>query len=198
MLIANLFGILLLLFFLWKRLKDDYHYEKIFNLSLSIFIGLMVGYLISIVAVLSTYWFWLLVLGISIGFTINIINQKINFFESFEGLTVGMLSWIGLYFLAHAIINSNLSSFLYFWFTLFLVFLFFFLDSQYKNFNWYKSGRVGFAGVVALLIFFIIRSMVSIFFPATVSIAGGIDIYLSSTVAIVLFLLLYTLTKRTD
>ena len=47
MLIANIFGIFIFFFILWKILKDDYPYEKIFNLGFLIVFGFVLGFLIS-------------------------------------------------------------------------------------------------------------------------------------------------------
>ena len=51
MIIANLFGVITIAFLIWYKLKDDYHYERIFNLTSSILLGLMVS------SILSKYFF---------------------------------------------------------------------------------------------------------------------------------------------
>jgi hypothetical protein len=188
MLIANVLGIFLFLLLIWKRLKDDYHYEKIFNLCAFVLSGFLLGLVIS-KSFLPTFWFWIIVSGIVLGFGIGINRLKIKFFESFEGLIIGILPWTGLFFLSDAIINASLSSFLLFWFTLICVFLFYFLDSHYRRFTWYKSGRVGFAGVLTLAVFFVIRA---IFFVSTY------ESYVSGTVAFLLFLLLFNLSRSKE
>lgn len=189
MVIANLLGIFLFFFYLWKRLKDDYHYEKVFNLSVFILIGLLSGFLVS-QYFFSNYWFWLEIVGISLGFIFGIKTQKIKFIESFEGLIIGFLPWLGFYYLVNAILTYNLISFLYFWLTAVSVFLFFFLDSQYKKYSWYKSGRVGFSGILTLAIFFILRAglfYVNIF-----------EVVLSLTTSLLLIILLYNLSRNND
>lgn len=189
MLIANLLGIFVFLFSLWKRLKDDYHYEKVFNLAVFILIGLSLGFFTSL-KIFNSYWFWLEIVGIALGFTFAIKSQKIKFIESFEGLVIGLLPWLGLYYLANAILTHNLISFLYFWLTAVSVFLFFFLDVQYKKFTWYKSGRVGFSGIVTLAIFFVLRAglfYVNIF-----------EVVLSLTTSLLLIILLYNLSRNND
>ena len=57
MIIANILGIFILLL-LWRTLKDDYQYEKIFNLAFLILFGFIAGSTLS-VYVLNDYWFWL-------------------------------------------------------------------------------------------------------------------------------------------
>ena len=193
MIIANLFGILFLFFFLWKRLKDDYHYEKIYNLGWVILVSLVLGLLISKI-LMPGFWFWISFATIGLTFLFMIKNQKLKFFESLDGLIIGILPLLGLNFLIDAIKRSSLSSFLMFWTVLILIFLFFFLDSQYKRFSWYKSGRVGFTGLAIIGLFFIIRIFIYIIYPQTLSFIAPFDIYLSPTFAFLFFLILYRLS----
>lgn len=193
MIIANLFGILFLFFFLWKRLKDDYHYEKIFNLGLVILVSLVLGLLISKI-LMPSFWFWISFATIGLTFLFMIKNQKLKFFESLDGLIIGILPLLGLNFLIDAVKRSSLSSFLMFWTVLILIFLFFFLDSQYKRFSWYKSGRVGFTGLAIISLFFIIRIFIYLIYPQTLSFIAPFDIYLSPTFAFLFFLILYRLS----
>lgn len=197
MIIANILGIFILFYFLWNKLKDDYQYEKIFNLAFIVLFGLILGFLIS-KYFLKDYWFWTCLLGILLGFSIGLKKQKMKFFESFEGLVIGSISWISLLFLTDSINNSSLSSFIAFWMTLVCVFIFFFAASHYRSFTWYKSGRVGFSGVTTALVFFIFRTIASLFFKNVISLSGKFEIYLSSSVALILFLILYSLSKSKE
>src|SRR3989339_632177 len=140
MVIANILGILIFLFLLWKKLKEDYSYERIFNLATLILIGLLVGFLIS-KKVLPEFCFFLELIGVGIGFVIGVIKFKLNFFETFEGVVIGFLPLLTLFFLSDSIKNSSLSSFLAFWLSLICIFLFFLVDTYYRSFSWYKSGR---------------------------------------------------------
>lgn len=194
MLIANTLGIFTLFYLLWKTLKEDYHYEKIFNLSFLTFFGFIFGLLVTSY-ISKNYWFWISSISIFIGFYIAIKRQKMKFFESFEGLIIGSLFWIGFVYLSDAITSQSLASFLAFWVCSICIFIFFFFKSFYRSFTWYKSGRVGFAGVAIAAIFFIIRSVVSLFFSDIFSFSGKYEIYLSGSVALILFLLLYSLSR---
>lgn len=193
MLITNLLGIILLFFLLWKRLKDDYHYEKIFNLGFIIFFGLATGYFVA-KSFVPSYWFWTQIFFVTASFLIGVIKQKMKFFESLDALIIGLLPWLGLTYLSDAISKSSLSSFLAFWITLIFVFLFFFLNSQYRKFSWYKSGRVGFAGITVAALFFLARIALFLIYPQTMSFAGGLELYFSGTFAFSFFLLLYRLS----
>ncbi len=181
MIIANILGIFILFYFLWRTLKDDYQYEKIFNLAFLILFGFIAGSTLSIY-VLNDYWFWLSLSGILIGFVIAIKRQKMKLYESFEALVIGLLPWISIVYLTNSINKSSLSSFISFWLSSICIALFFFFKSYYRSFTWYKSGRVGFAGVLTSAIFFLTMSV------------SNHEPYLSGSVAFILFLLLYKLS----
>lgn len=195
MIISNIFGILIFLFLIWKRLKEDYSYEKIFNFGALILGGVLVGFLVSKKA-LPNYWFFIEIIGAAIGFTIGIIKLKLKFYESFEAVILGLLPIITLFFLSDSIKNLSLSSFLVFWLSLICIFLFFLVDAYYRGFSWYKSGRVGFSGLLIAGTFFLIRSLISLFFPNAISFSGTFETYISGTVAFALFLLLFNLSRR--
>lgn len=197
MVIANILGIFILFYFLWSKLKDDYQYEKIFNLAFFILFGFALGSIAS-KYVFSGYWFWMDLIGILLGFIIGTKKQKMKFFESFEGLVIGLLPWVSLIFLSDSIKNSSLTSFLAFWVTLICIFIFFFVASHYRSFTWYKSGRVGFAGTLTALLFFIFRIIASIFSKSVVSLSGSLEIYISSSIVLILFLLIYSLSRATE
>lgn len=194
MIISNIFGILIFLFLIWKRLKEDYSFEKIFNFGALILIGLLVGFLVS-KKILPSYWFFIELIGIAIGFTIGILKLKLKFYESFESVIIGLFPLLTLFFLTDSIKNSSLYSFLAFWLSLICIFLFFLVDSYYRSFSWYKSGRVGFSGLLIAGVFFLIRSLISLFFPNVISLSGAFEIYISGTVAFAFFLLLFNLSR---
>jgi len=183
MVIANIFGIFIFFFLLWRILKDDYSYEKIFNLGFLIVSGFVLSLIISNYLA-KDYWFWIYLLGLASGFMFGILKQKMKFFDSFEGFVVGSLSWVSLVLITDAITKSSLSTFISFWVSLLCIFLFFFLNTVYRGFTWYKSGRVGFSGVVTAIVFFIFWAII------------GHEPILSLTVAFFLFLLLYSLAKK--
>jgi hypothetical protein len=194
MVIANILGILIFLFLIWKKLKEDYSYEKIFSLATLILTCLLVGFLIS-KKILPEFWFFLELIGVGIGFTIGILKYKLKFFETFEGVIIGLLPIVTLFFLSDSIKNSSLSSFLAFWLSLICIFLFFLVNTYYRSFPWYKSGRVGFSGVFIAGLFFLIRALISLFFPDVISLSGNFEGLISGTLAFILFLLLFNLSR---
>lgn len=188
MVIANFIGILFFLLLLWKKLKDDYHYEKIFNLGLISLLCLLIFDLTSTLF-LPEFKFWLQLTGLSLGFGIGIYLQKIRFYESFNALVISILPWFGLRHLSFAINELSLMSFVVFWISLFLIFLYFFIESFYRKFIWYKSGRVGFSGLLIAGIFFILQVFVLV---------SSLEKYISAAIAFIFFLLLYKLSKSKE
>lgn len=193
--IANIVGLFSFLFVLWKRLREDYHYEKFFTLA---FFTLS-GFLLSAIAsnyLFKDYWFWTESLGIIVGFAVGVWRQKMRIWESFDAIFVGLLIWLSLVFFADSVKSSSLSSFLAFWVTLFCVVVFFFFDAHYRRFSWYKSGRVGFAGLATSGVFFLIRSIVALFVSGVISFVGSWEGIISGSVSFISFLLLFNLSRK--
>jgi len=192
--IANILGVFLFLYLYWKRLKEDYSAEKIFNSGFIVLSGIFLGMAISKIFP-NVYWFWIIILNIVIVEVINFFKLKIKFFESLDALVISLLPWLSLYYLSTSISTSNLLSFLAFWVCLLLIFLFFLFNNFYRTFSWYKSGRVGFSGVVVLGVFFGIRFISSIFISNVVSFAGTLEPFISGTFFVCTFLLLFRLSR---
>ena len=192
--IANVLGISLFLYLYWKRLKEDYPAEKIFNSGFIILFGIFLGIVISKIYP-NIYWYWIIILNILIFEAINVFKLKIKFFESLDALVISLLPWLSLFYLSFSIENSNLLSFLAFWFCLLLIFLFFLFNNFYRTFNWYKSGKVGFSGLAVAGIFFGIRSILSLFNKNLISFAGAYEPFISGTFFVIAFLLLFRLSR---
>ena len=195
MLIANIFGVFVFLYIYWKRLKEDYSSERIFNSALVLLLGALTGILITNYF-FKDYWFWITILTISLSQTFVVLKLKLKFFECLDALIVSLLPWLSLFFLSKSILTSSLSSFLVFWVSLTSIFLFFLLDNFYRAFSWYKSGRVGFSGLATLGIFFIVRLISSMFFSNIVSFAPKFENVFSGTIAFLSFLLLFNLSRQ--
>ncbi len=188
MIIANSIGVFLFFFLLWKTLKDDYHYEKIFNLSFILLGCAIVFWLIS-GYVEESYRFIFIFFGSFIVFTFGLIKQKMNFYESFEGFVISFLAWYAVFTLQITISQSSLSSFLSFWMTLISIFIFYVSKTYYRSFSWYKSGKVGFASIVSLIFF--ILSKVPFYW-------GTNAIYLLISASLLLVLVLYNLSRKVN
>lgn len=186
MLIANILGVLGFLYLLWKKLKDDYHYEKVFNFGVIILLSIAIGVIVKNIWLVD-YWFWIITSFIILGFSFCVIKLKFKFFESFDALVISLLPWISVVYLALAVTKSSLISFLLFWISLISIFLYFFFDTHYKRYSWYKSGRVGFSGLLVTAFYFIARSVVLF--------SSLVDVCISGAFAFTFLLLLYVLGR---
>lgn len=192
---TGLVGITLFLFLFWRRLKEDYPTPEIFTSAFYVLFGVLLGYLISRFY-FPGLWFWLEGVGIALGLTLGVVRYKFRFFEVLENLVLGILPWLGLIFLKDSIKLSSLTSFLAFFAVACLLTLFAYLDASYKNFSWYKSGRVGFSGLTTLGVLFLLRAAFASFFPNVLSFVKY-EAILSGITAFVIFLAIFNLARST-
>lgn len=190
----SLFAVLTFLFIFWKRLKEDYLQNQIFTSGFCILLGIAIANIISD-NFLPKWWFWLSLVGISLGTIAGIYKYNFRIFETVE-----------------AVILSSL--FLYFWFFVYnwlsfldskylgasavvfgTIMLFLVFDKRYKHFTWYRSGRVGFSGMATAGVFFITRSLVALIMSDMVSFVGKIDAIISALLAFTAFLILFNLSQ---
>ena len=193
--LTNLVGVLVFLFIFWKRLREDYSSEIIFKTAFEILIGILAGSLLSS-KFLPVGFFWLAILGALIGLAIVIFSLRVKFYETFEALIISSFPWISFVFLLDSITHSSLSSFFAFIAILIFVFISYYLDAHYKNFTWYRSGKIGFAGIVTVALFFIARALLAIFGISMVSFVSlRFEALISGVAAFICFILLYNLAK---
>lgn len=194
--LVNLVGILLFLFLFWKRLKEDYSSNIVFGLSFFVVLGILLGYLTS--RYFFPHWFfWLEAFGAFLGFAIGIIKFNTRFFETYEALFISFLPWLTLFYLAELIKKPSLGIAVVAFLNFGLILLFDFVSMRYKNFSWYKSGKIGLAGLLTSGVFFLIRAAIATLFPSVVSFLGRSEIVLSGVCAFTIFLLIYNLSKET-
>lgn len=188
-------GILFFLFIFWKRLKEDYSSEIIFGVAITILVGQSIGLLISYFF-LPQYFFWLGTAGSLLGMFPMVFKYKLKPIETLEALFLGSQPFISLMFFKDSMINSSLNSFLAFVASLILIFGAYWFDVNYKSFSWYKSGKIGFAGIAIGIVFFLARIIVAAFGVSVISFVGKLDIWLSGSVFLILVGLLVYLGKN--
>lgn len=193
----EILGAFWFLYFYWYRLKEDYSSDEIFRSGFFSLIGFFIGGFAPFILKSPQYIFWGNILGLLIGFLLSRIGQKIRFFESLEALGIGYL--VILFFQISAIFLQNplpVNIILFLAIQLhFLLFLF--LDARYKRFSWYKSGRVGLAGILTLGVFFLMRGVLSFFLNSNMLFSlGKIDSLVSAATALILFFLVFRLSKN--
>jgi len=192
--ILNFAAIFIFLFIFWKRLKEDYSSEIIFKTSLFIFTGIGIGLFLSFK--LAQNWiFWITFAWGLIGMVFALLKLKIRFYETIEAFLLAILPWLSILYLIDSTNNSSLISFLIFIEILLLIFGSYFFDTHYRNFKWYKSGKIGFAGLVTAGIFFVIRFILAILGIPVLSFVVGFEAIISGVIAFVCFLLLYIRSK---
>jgi hypothetical protein len=193
--LVDIFGILIFLFLYWRRLKEDYISNIIFISAFYSLIGLSVFYALS-KYFLSQWWFWSSFIGLNLGFFISVRRFRLRFYESFETLLASITPWFGLLFFADSIKSSDWFSFGYFLLIVATLFTYRYLSKAYKGFSWYRSGRVGFAGLTTYGIFFLVRGVIAIFFPFMLSFVRGYEAIISGLVAFLFFLMIYNLSRN--
>lgn len=187
-------GVILFLFIFWKKLKEDYLSDNIFFTAFYSLFGLLAGSILSI-KLLPDWWFWQVVIFSFSGLLIGVLRFKLRIYEVIEAYLIAILPWFSLFFLTNSILNSNLYSFFGFSFLTLLIGLYYFLDTHYKNFSWYRSGRVGFSGLSILGVFLLARALLAPISNVVLSLAGKTDSMISGVLAFIVFLLIYNLAK---
>lgn len=194
-LLLILFGSLWFSFVFWRRLKEDYINNQIFTSIIIIFLLTSAVYFIS-AKYLPRYTFWLSFLGFILGVAFSSSRFKLRFYETFESSIIAMFPFLSGIFLVDVVKHSSLFSLGAFAVTFSFQFIYRFINNRYKNFGWYKSGRIGFAGLTTLGIYFIIRGVVAIIFPFVLSFSGSYETIISGTASFLLFLAVFDLSRK--
>ncbi|MGA3292161.1 MAG: hypothetical protein ABSC49_03405 [Candidatus Microgenomates bacterium] len=187
-------GILIFLFIFWKRLKEDFSSGIIFQSGAAILIGLGMGWILSRMF-FPNWFFWTSFLGAVIGMLLMLLKFKLKFYETLEALTLALMPILALMFFSDAVVNSSLISFLAFAAMLLMLFLSYWLDMHYRSFTWYRSGKVGFAGLSTTAIIFLIRSVLATTQVPMISFVGKSEAIVSGVMAFICFLLLFDLGR---
>lgn len=197
-LLVLVFGSLVFLFFFWRRLKEDYSSSLIFSSGLTVIFAVLIGVGLSKIPsgllkpsqvfAPQELWFWGGFLGFLAGFGISLRRFKLRIVETFEAAIIGLLFLLLLVYL------RNLS-FVFVLITAVILLIFHFFESKYRRFSWYKSGRVGFSGLMAAGLFFLARMILSVSMPGVSSVVGKVDLVLSGVSAFLLFFSLYNLSE---
>lgn len=195
--LVAIFGILIFLFVFWKRLKDDFSSEIIFRTAAAILIGIGLGWLISYIFA-PIYFFWSSTLFALLTMFLMQRKFKLRFYETLEALIMASMPWLALIFLENSIKTSSMMSFLAFTATLVLIFLSYWFDVNYKNFTWYKSGKIGFAGLTTSFLFFLIRFVLATFGLSMLSFVVKFEFIFSGVVTLASLILLITLGRKKE
>lgn len=144
-------------FLLWKKLREDYPHDEIFRFTLGVLIGSGVGWWAG--QLLPGFAFWTMFAGgVIVGY---LYLQKFNlkFFEIADAASLPFLVLVLLIYIGNLVENLPKVEYLFLVKVLsviLLVFLYRYFLGRYRSFRWYPSGKVGFAGMAVLALFFLI------------------------------------------
>lgn len=186
------------IFLFWKRLKEDYTRNQIFKTAFAIllvflFVGIASKLLINFHSASNIFnpsglWLWLALISSFLVFLFCQNKFKMRFFETLEALTVSLFAFA----LGASLLLLPLATI----FFAALLGLFFLINQKYRHFKWYKSGKLGLAGLVGLGTFFTVRAIVALINPNMVSFMGKVDALVSSVIAFIIYLGIYNLSER--
>ena len=150
-------------FVLWRGLREDYPFERIFLLTLLLLASGGFGYFLSQPFFPQYSFLVSLVFSILVGlYTVK--KLEFRFFDTLDSLVAAwlwflLLSSIG-YFLSTDIVSFARNATI----ALVALLLYLFFLKRYRSFGWYPSGKVGFVGLGSLASYFLISSSVSFVF----------------------------------
>lgn len=190
-------GVIFFLYVFWKRLKEDYSSDIVFQTAGTILIGMGLGLLASKL-LLPAWFFWLSFAASLAGMSLMMLKFRLRFYEVFESFMLAATPVVSLMFFKDSIINSSLNSFLAFVASLVLVFLAYYIDLNYKGFSWYKSGKIGFTGLFTAALFFLSRTIIAIIGLNMISFVGKVEAYISGVLAFTFISLLVNLGRKKE
>lgn len=192
---AIFFGVFIFLFIFWKKMKEDYAAEIIFKSATYILTGMVIGFLIS-KSFFAEWFLYAEFFGVIVGVYFAMVRFRLKFYEILDSTILAFLPWFSLMFLSDSVTHLSFDSFMGFLFMLVVIFLYYYFDTHYRNFSWYKSGRVGFSGLISLAIIFIARSAIATFGITVISFVSKYEAIVSGLLAFITFLMLFRLSRK--
>ena len=161
-------GVFLSLFLFWKFTRDDYEDSDIFALWFIALTGGFVGFFI-------VNLFWRadsllagLVTAVLLG-AFRARRLKMKLFEILEASVPSIFLFLLFVLLSWAVFGITTGLVADVVIIVLVLALFFLFKANYRRFLWYPSGRVGFASLATVAIYFIVRAIVASFAPMVLS-----------------------------
>lgn len=187
-------AVYMFLFLFWKKLKEDYLSSQIFTSSLFSLLGLLV-FVFLFARLNSSWWFWWAFFGSIIGLFFAVSRFNLKLFEAFEAWVNANLASLIVLSLIKSLLDKGTENIFILGLVLAFYLIYVFVDKNYKKFTWYKSGRVGFSGVVVFALFFLCRFVVALFYPSMISFVGTGELLLSGGMVLISLVLYINLAK---
>jgi hypothetical protein len=192
--ILIILGSLIFMFAFWRRLKEDYFENQIFTTGFYILFFVFLANIFSWYFA-QAYWFLLSFIGIFIGLGLSTLRYKMRFFENVEATVSASFIPIMLILLYDGIHSRHPEGFFGIAVIGLLIGIFYFLSTHYKRITWYKSGRIGFAGISVIGIFFLLRALLAVRFPNMISFVEY-EWLISGSVSLLAFLTIIYLSRK--
>lgn len=193
--VSLFFGALIFLFVFWRRLKDDFASEEIFKVA---FVSLGLTFMLGIAAtVYARQWFfWSSIIGLFIGGLIGVRKYKMYPAELAEAIVQSSLPLLLIVSIAVALVTNQVEMLFISMVIVLLMILFVIFDKYYKDFSWYKSGKVGFAGLATSCLFFALRAAIAYINADMLSFVPAVDVIISSVAALMFLIALVILARK--
>ncbi len=192
-------GAVLFSFVLWRKLKEDYPHEQIFFLtSLFLITGILSSAIID--RRLGNFSFWGLIAFNTLAGIYFIKKLGFKFFEFIDALAP---AWFWFIFFSSLIGLlrewGNVINFSYPGAALLSLFAYHFFLTRYRRFSWYPSGKVGFAGLVSLGVYFLLQALVAIYRAPVLSFnSTSADLAINILLAFILVFMVYMRSGRAE
>lgn len=193
-LVLLLLGAFLFSFILWRKLKEDWPHEHIFTFTLFTLLGGTLGWWVS-----SLFFpgllFWATFFAGSAFALWALKRFGLRFFEVADSIVPAWF-WLSLFIFLGRSFGSRL-----FLFeagaSLVSIFIYNFFLSRYRAFSWYPSGKVGFAGLAGLSLYFLLRASIEILAYLMLSFTLNLfDLGVNISLALVLTVVVYLRSGR--
>lgn len=195
-------------FYGWRRLREDLDRDKLFDQLSIIYISVLLSSF-SLQILLGSrikpigevfnpngIWFWGGILGYIISYIFILGKEKIRYNELFQATSTGYLYMLTFLFAMHYYLSRTLISLYAFALLVIFLILYFVLEINYKKFNWYKSGKRGFASFLLFGLIFSLKAVVSYYFFDMFTSIGYVGTVFSSALAFLMFYTLYNLSQE--
>lgn len=198
LIISIIFASIVGMFIAWRALREDYISKLIFN---CLFIIFLFTYFTAFVTYELTHnlsktaisdprnlWFWGGFLGFMIALVYASKKFRIKLNELFNGIVA---SWAVILMISLIPVNIYYALFM-----LLLLLIYNYLETHYRKFRWYRSGKIGFSGLFLFCLFFSFRAIVAIPFTDIIASVGKVDFIPSGIVAFLSAFSLYNMGKK--